>query len=47
MQLVAGMWAAKALEQHLCKRFNDPDFLHVFIHITYIPTYANSAFKRF
>jgi len=31
MQLMAGMCAAKALVQHLCKRFNDPDSLHVFI----------------
>jgi hypothetical protein len=31
MQLVAGMCAAKALEQHLCKRFNNTDSLHVFI----------------
>jgi len=33
MQLMTGMCAAKALVQHLCKRFNDPDFLHVFILI--------------
>ena len=26
------MCAAKALEQFLCKRFNDSDFLDVFIH---------------
>jgi len=31
MQLMAGICAAKALVQHLCKRFNDPDSLHVFI----------------
>jgi hypothetical protein len=33
---MTGMCAAKALEQHLCKRFNDPDFLHVFILIAYV-----------
>ncbi|OGW37905.1 MAG: hypothetical protein A2Y97_09965 [Nitrospirae bacterium RBG_13_39_12] len=33
MQLTAGMCAAKALGQHLCERFNNPDFLHVFIII--------------
>jgi hypothetical protein len=33
MQLTAGMCAAKALVQLLCERFNDPDFLHVFILI--------------
>ena len=37
MQLMTGMCAAKALVQLLCKRFNDPDFLQVFILITYIP----------
>ncbi len=31
MQLTVGMCAAKALVQHLCERFNDPDNLHVFI----------------
>jgi hypothetical protein len=30
------MCAAKAFEQHLCKRFNDSDFLHVFILIVYV-----------
>jgi len=29
---MAGMCAAKALVQHLCKRFNDSDSLHVFIN---------------
>jgi hypothetical protein len=29
----AGMYAAKALVQHLCKRFNDSNFLNVFILI--------------
>jgi len=29
--LLAGIYAAKALEQHLCERFNDPDTLHVYI----------------
>jgi len=33
LQLMAGMCAAKALVQHLCKRLNDSDFLHVFILI--------------
>jgi hypothetical protein len=31
MQLTAGLYTAKALVQHLCKRFNDPDNVHVFI----------------
>jgi hypothetical protein len=36
MQLMTGMCAAKTLEQHLCKRFNDLDSLHVFILIVYV-----------
>ena len=31
MQLTVGICAAKALEQLLCERLNDPDNLHVFI----------------
>ena len=31
MQLTAGICAAKALVQHLCERFNDPDNVHIFI----------------
>ncbi len=31
MQLTVGIYAAKALVQHLCERFNDPDNVHVFI----------------
>jgi hypothetical protein len=46
MQLMAGMCAAKALEQLLCKRFNDPAFLHVFIHITYIPIFTQILRSR-
>ncbi len=34
---MAGMYAAKALVQRLCERFNISDFLHVFILIVYIP----------
>jgi len=31
MQLTEGICAAKAVVQHLCERFNDPDNMHVFI----------------
>jgi hypothetical protein len=31
VQLTAGIYAAKALVQHLCKRFNDPENGHIFI----------------
>jgi hypothetical protein len=31
VQWTAGIYAVKALEQHLCERFNDPDNVHVFI----------------
>jgi hypothetical protein len=30
-QLTAGTCAAKALVQHLCERFHDPDNLYVFV----------------
>ena len=33
LQLTAGMCAAKALVQYLCRRFNDLDSLNVFIII--------------
>jgi hypothetical protein len=35
--LTAGIYAAKALVQHLCECFNDPDKLHVFILSVQIP----------
>jgi len=31
VQLTAGMYAAKALVQHLCERFHDPENGHIFI----------------
>jgi len=31
LQLTAGMYAAKALVQHLCERIHDPENVHVFI----------------
>jgi len=31
VQLTAGICAAKALVQHLCERFHDPDNVHIFI----------------
>jgi hypothetical protein len=31
MQLTAGIFAEKALVQHLCERFHDPDNVHIFI----------------
>jgi hypothetical protein len=31
MQLTVGICAAKALVQHLCERFNNPDNVHVVI----------------
>jgi hypothetical protein len=30
-KMTTGIYAAKALEQHLCKRLDDTDSLHVFI----------------
>ena len=47
MQLTVGICAAKALVQHLCERFNEPDNVHVlFLAFRYYSD-ANSAFKRF
>jgi hypothetical protein len=31
MQLTAGIYTAKALVQHLCGRFNDPENVHIFM----------------
>jgi hypothetical protein len=31
MHLTVGIYAAKALVQHLCERFNNPDNVQVFI----------------
>jgi hypothetical protein len=31
MQSTAGICAAKAVVQHLCERFHDPDNVHIFI----------------
>jgi hypothetical protein len=31
LQLTGGMYAAKALVQHLCERLNDPDNVQIFI----------------
>ncbi len=46
MQLVAGMCAAKALEQLLCGRLNDSDNVHVFINIVLINIYAQILHSR-
>ncbi len=46
MQLIAGICAAKALEQLLCGRLNDSDNLHVFINIVLITIYAKILHSR-
>jgi hypothetical protein len=45
--IAAGMYAAKALVQHLCERFHDPENVHIFSPAFRYSTEANSAFKRF
>jgi hypothetical protein len=47
VQLTAGICAAKALVQHLCERFHDPENVHILSPAFRYSPEANSAFKRF